>query len=1301
MNGSRPSRYSDNGRSSLDALSRTIEGLEARIEGLMGQPSQEPQPQRRQDPAERPERVERHVQPPLAARPERFDPINEIRQRQRALNAASRLQPPEEPTEARQPERAPFVPAQRPPLTRTAAPSAEASRRAYQPYEPRQSQPQAASYAPAVQAPAQQAASMQAPAPQSNDTAMRDIAQALVSLRQELKQDLSEGIAREVQGLRSEIRNIKSIAEDNQFVGDIRSDIERLAASIDQLGSSASPHAYDLREEFDDLRGLMDQLARQDSVNRMEDHWQGVEENLSKFDTSALQEEIVSLAYRLDDIKGHLGAMSDSPAVRILEEKLITIAEAVEQLGMHMQPAGGAITEQFSNLDQRLDEISRAIAATSSRTAQPAVDPALFQRLEGRLNGLAAQIDELSSVSARSNPADELAGRMEALTRRIEELANERDAVHLDERLDQLSLMMERAQKPVAQPELTGFLTDISRKIEALDHGTFNDALASRLDDLARRIEDLDYRQAQQQPVAAYDDGAFLRLEERLVDIAARLDETSSSSPADYNVLQNLEDQIANLSSLISQPAPQPEPFVMPAELDARMAAIEDYMASNDEYIIEAARQAAEAVVDAYARKGLSGNVQQTDMTMLNDLASDLRNLENLSRSSEERTHRTFEALHETLVQIAGRLDNFDNRSFSEANFAAVQQSWQDAPVESRPAREQVKEPASGSLFAYAGDEEAAPAKPMFNTAALDRQLSEEAAQQLETAAEALIIPEARPAAEVAVAEMPAAPVKEKRSLLASLTSRFKSEASRTVAAEPQPRTQINPAPSLDPIDVLPAGQENELLEPGSGVPDVKKILERVRASQNAQRDTGKGMGPEVSKADFIAAARRAAQAAAQETMPEKASAAAKKDVIGQEGKTSAFARYRRPILMGIGAILLVMMALPLVKSAIEGDPAPQVIEQAPVQTPGENSAITPSATPDVAQDQVTIPSDLLLENDKAVEQDAAMTANQQPNAIDERVIGGAPLPEAENTQAPAQTQGAPADAVVADQIAIPSEIQPASLVEAAASGNAAALFEVGARYTEGRGVAENAGEAAKWYRLAADRGFAPAQYRLANMLEKGTGVSRDLTEATDYYAKAADQGNAGAMHNLAVLLASDAVGQPDYVKAASWFQKASELGVHDSQFNLAILYARGSGVSQNIEESYKWFAIAANGGDADAAQKRDEVAKAMQPAQLESARAKVAAWKPTPLNEDTNSVNLPDEWAGKEGVTTATVDMTKAIRNIQAILNKNGFDAGTADGQMGKKTVAAIKAFQQSVGQQPDGVISDTLVKALLERNT
>src|SRR3546814_2808037 len=96
-------------------------------------------------------------------------------------------------------------------------------------------------------------------------------------------------------------------------------------------------------------------------------------------------------------------------------------------------------------------------------------------------------------------------------------------------------------------------------------------------------------------------------------------------------------------------------------------------------------------------------------------------------------------------------------------------------------------------------------------------------------------------------------------------------------------------------------------------------------------------------------------------------------------------------------------------------------------------------------------------------------------------------------------------------------------------------------------------------------------------------------------------------MHNLAVLYASGNGGEPDYAAAVEWFRKAAELDISDSQFNLAILYARGNGVQQDLEASDKWFAIAARDGDQDAAQKRDEVAKAMHPDQREAASATAA----------------------------------------------------------------------------------------------
>ncbi|QXC50930.1 cell division protein PodJ [Agrobacterium salinitolerans] len=1248
MNGLRSKNQQPSDRSSLDALNRTIEGLEARIEGLMSQKfPRDP----RSASAQAEPKIEAYAasrEPRAAVTPPQLDPVNEIRQRQRLLEAS--FQRPQEP--AVRPERT---------ITRPLAPA----------YGSRETQ-QTAAPAPRARAmpPHQE--------PQRDDAALQEIAQALVNLRHELKHDIAEGVAREAQGLRAEIRNIRAVAEDQQFIGDLRDDIARLAGSIDQLGNLASPDAYGLRNEFEDLRATIDQLAREDSVHRIESRWNNVEDTLRGFDAGALQDEIVSLAYRLDDIKTQLGGMSNNPAVRVLEDKLIAIASAVEQLGKHIQPNEAAFTEQFSGLDQRLDEISRAIAASGTRANAQATDNALAQRLENRLNGLAEQLGDINRLAAaKPEPAPDLTARLEALAGKIDELSTARDAAQLHERLDQLSLLLERSQRPSQQAELTSFLSDISRKIDALDHGAVNDGLAERLDLLSRRIEDLDYRYSQPQPASDLSESAFSRLEERLGNIAARLDETAHAAPADSHALASLENQIAHLSTLISQPV-QMQAAAMPPELDARMAAIEDYMASNDEYIIEAARQAAEAVLDAYTRNNLSAGASLADMSMLTDLATDLRSLEALSRNTEERTHRTFEALHETLVQIAGRLDNLDNAPVYREQ-AAQRSVAQPGAV---PAREHVSMPAA--VFpeeGYIAEEQAI----------LDAD---------EKDADAIVPPAAAKPAKV-----------EKKSLLAGLTKRFKTGTAKTVKAEKEPisassssRTQVEPAPSLDPIDVLPAGQENELLEPGSGAPDIKKILERVRASQVAA--SGKAADAE-GRTDFIAAARRAAQAAAMETSPEKLDTSKK----SRKTDTSTLSRYRRPLLLGIGAILLAMMAMPLVKTLIGGAEAPApIIEQKTDQGPV-------SALPETGEKAVTIPSDLAIDPEQAASADSIENTAPAENIIDPRTIGGAPLPDeppvadvpavdAANSGTVAQNEpSAPAQVAattvpVQDAITVPAGIEPASLAEAAAKGDTQALFEIAARYTDGRGVAADRTEAAKWYKLAADRGLAPAQYRLANLYEKANGVERNLPEAKRYYTLAAEQGNAGAMHNLAVLLASDAAGQPDFAAAAQWFIKASDLGVRDSQFNLAILYARGSGVKQDIEESYKWFAIAAKDGDADAAQKRDEVAGALNPQQLQSAKAKVDAWKVKPLSEDANSVNPPEEWAGKEGVKTASVDMEKAIRNIQAILNKNGFDAGQPDGKLGKNTVTAIKDFQKSVGQTPDGRITNELVTALLARN-
>ncbi|WHO78254.1 peptidoglycan-binding protein [Rhizobium leguminosarum] len=1252
MNGSRsnPSRQSD--RTSLDALNRTIEGLEARIEGLMGS-GREQRP--RTATAERDPYAGSHAPRPAKAPPEpRPDPLAEIRQRQRTLEAGR-----ERPYAREQ------APQLREPTPRAAAP-------------------------------------VPAPVFRAGDDTMTEIAQALVNLRQDLKRDISEGVTREMNALRAELREIKTNAGDGHFADDMRADMGRLAQSITQLtGRSAAPEATGLREDFEELRSLMDGLAREDSLRHMENRWDGFENRLAALDTEGLQEELVSLAYRLDDIKRHIGGMGESPAVRALEDKLISIATAMEHFGNMIQPHDRVMSEQFAAMDMRLDEISRAIAA-SGRTAATN-DPGLMQRLESRLSALADQIDLMSHDAAnRVNPADELAMRLEALTGRVEELTKAEATSRLDERLEHLSYLLERTQETAPQPDLTGPLSDISRKIDALENGAVNDVLAQRLDHLARRIDEMAHQQQAPAPAAVADDGAFRRLEGRLSDIAARLEESTSAAPTDPRALKNLEDQIANLSALMSAPR---ESAVIPPELDQRMGAIEDYMATSDEYIIEAARQAAEAVVEAYSRHGgPQGVMPAADMSALTALAEDLRHLEDISRDSEERTHKTFTALHETLVHIADRLDSMEDRGRPVAQMPVADVDFDVDPYALMVAEaEMARTPAAAPT---------AKASPVIRTAEVAAEPAAPAQATAMSGTSAIAIEAATRTTEAATAAR--AQVPAKASLLASLGKRLlPGKKAESRASE---RPMIDPAPSIDPTDVVPTDAANELLEPGSGAPDVKKILERVRASQSAAR--GKPAG-ETDRADYIAAARRAAQAAAMEVDANPKQPAVKAEKKGatadkagkasdKTGKTSAFSRYRRPILLAVGAVLLAIMAFPLARTLTSGERAPQPPAEVSALTgAAENpAAVLPEATPaqpDAAALGTTTPATEAVPPAAEQAQPEATPPAGSDHLTDMTPLDG----EGAATLAPPGPSGAaqetsgfvPAPAPQA-AITVPDTVQPKSLADAASGGDALALFEIGARYSDGRnGMTVDQKQAANWYQLAADKGFAPAQYRLGSMYEKGNGVERDIAKAKGFYEQAANQGNASAMHNLAVLYASGALGQQDYATAASWFTKAANLGITDSQFNLAILCARGNGVPADLEESYKWFAIAAKAGDKDAAQKRDEVAKAMKPDQLERARGKADLWKPEPVDHRTNAIDIPDEWAGT-GAKTATVDMKKAVRNIQAILNNNGFDAGVPDGEMGAKTVTAIKNFQKSVGQEPDGKVTDATVKALLEHN-
>ena len=60
-----------------------------------------------------------------------------------------------------------------------------------------------------------------------------------------------------------------------------------------------------------------------------------------------------------------------------------------------------------------------------------------------------------------------------------------------------------------------------------------------------------------------------------------------------------------------------------------------------------------------------------------------------------------------------------------------------------------------------------------------------------------------------------------------------------------------------------------------------------------------------------------------------------------------------------------------------------------------------------------------------------------------------------------------------------------------------------------------NLGEAARWYRRAAEQGDVEAQKRLALLYLQGRGVAKDSQEAEKWYSKAAGQGDPDAQSAL------------------------------------------------------------------------------------------------------------------------------------------------------------------------------------------
>ena len=140
------------------------------------------------------------------------------------------------------------------------------------------------------------------------------------------------------------------------------------------------------------------------------------------------------------------------------------------------------------------------------------------------------------------------------------------------------------------------------------------------------------------------------------------------------------------------------------------------------------------------------------------------------------------------------------------------------------------------------------------------------------------------------------------------------------------------------------------------------------------------------------------------------------------------------------------------------------------------------------------------------------------------------------------------------------------------------AQFQLGLKYSEGRGVPTNHVEAMKWYLKAAAHNSAKAQNGLGRMYFHGQGVKQDYSEAMKWFRKAADQGLAKAQSSVGSMYCYGQGVKRDYAEAVKWYSKAAGQGFTPAQCSLAIMYDEGQGVLQDATTAVKWLRKAADG---------------------------------------------------------------------------------------------------------------------------
>jgi localization factor PodJL len=1013
-------------------------------------------------------------------------------------------------------------------------------------------------------------------------------------------------------GLRGSDRGPTMPAQEPADVADIHQRLDSITRQIEQISRPASRHdvprteqavARQLNEAILRLDARLSQITSPTPAIQIQDQQRQtdmVERAAAQVYRSSpplspvsLQSAIAEIAARQSELDGLAPpparsmppvspatppVMRPGPDFSILERHLFKITSQIEAL---QRPDG--VEQSIVAFRGELTEIRQAITEAMPRRAIESLENeirSLSRRIDDTrqsgtdgeaLAGIERALGEIRQVLRTLTPAEQLSGYDEAIR-------------NLGAKLD---LILRANDDPSTVQQLEGAIAALRAIVSNV---ASNDALArlssdvhtlsSKVDQLARSAGNTD---------------SLAVLEQRISALSSKLETRPGQGSAENSV--HLENALRALSDRIDRMPVGNDNASAFAHLEQRVSyLLERLEASADQrgavglgrvedglQDILRPLETQQATFTALA-ENKHGPAAPADPGLIDAVKRELSDIRFSQAQTDRQTQDSLETVHNTLGHVVDRL------AMIEGDLRTVRTTPAEAPDRAPPkAPPQESAAPRIALGPQARPELPNPAAAQSHFTAAPREF--QVAPPV-TAAAGLVTPQA----------------------IAQILEPHAAQAQQ--AARPAIEPVLPPDHPLEP-GTRPSGR-------------MASPSERIAMSERAISEIAVGSIEKTSTSSFIAAARRAAQAAAAAAPADKARGPLK---IGAGDKAgSTITSKIRAVLVAASVVVIVLGSFKMAMTLLDDGSAPQTAVE-------NSSSLQPFAQPPADADgapgpsgpdapSLTSPGPVGRQSRNIPGQIPADTAPSAPTPQTTMEPATAPRPGSDITGSIPIPQTSSSDRRLGLVQVPPTETLPegigGTLRAAALKGDPTAAYELGLRFTEGKGIAPNLDEAAKWYDRAAQAGVVPAIFRLGTFYEKGLSVKKDPDIARRYYLLAAERGSAKAMHNLAVLDADGGGKGANYKNASQWFRKAADRGVADSQFNLGILYARGIGVEQNLAESFKWFSLAAAQGDADATRKRDDIASRLDPQSLAAAKLAIQTFTPEPQPDDAINVATP-----------------------------------------------------------------------------